>query len=410
MAESPKVFYEEENPQGITRAELLVAVPSFNEASTIAQTVERLDQGVREFYGDLDSVIVNCDNHSADGTRAAFLSSPTQVPKIYLSTEPGVRGKGANLRMLFHKAKELQAKAVVVFEADITNLAPYWIKYMAEPVLRGAGYVAPIYVRHKFEDTLNTAIVYPLTRCLYGRRVRQLNAGDCAFRGDLVDVFLNPPVWTAAMDQFGVDVCMGTLALTARVPVCQSVIGSPKRHRANDPFAQITLRFRQTLATIFDLMVAYADFWRIVRWSKPTALFSMDGHDTEVAPLVEINMGRLHARFLQGFEEYQPVWREIFEPALFNKVQEIRSLELPHFSFPSHTWALVLFSAALAYRNRDEAERTRVIDSILPLYLGKVVSYANRTERISIQQAEEHVEETCTIFEENKSYLVERWR
>jgi hypothetical protein len=70
----------------------------------------------------------------------------------------------------------------------------------------------------------------------------------------------------------------------------------------------------------------------------------------------------------------------------------------------------VLFSAALAYRDRDEAERTRVIDSILPLYLGKVVSYANRTERISIQQAEEHVEETCTIFEENKSYLVERWR
>ena len=49
------------------------------------------------------AVIVNVDNNSADGTREAFLNVKTKTPKIYISTLPGVVGKGNNFCNLFNQ-------------------------------------------------------------------------------------------------------------------------------------------------------------------------------------------------------------------------------------------------------------------------------------------------------------------
>ena len=160
---------------------------------------------------------------------------------------------------------------------------------------------------------------------------------------------------------------------------------------------------------MFDQMAAYADFWKRVKWSKPTALFNLDGQEMDNPPLVEINAARLHQRFLEGFQENEGLWRQVFEPAAMNKLDEIRRMPYEQFTFPSQTWAAVLFDAACAYRRFQDEERLRLLDSLMPLYLGKVVAFVKRTERMSVQQAEEYVEETCAIFEEYKPYLVDRW-
>ncbi len=399
----------EENPQNVQQADIVVAIPTFNEAAFIGRAVEIVGRGLRDHYPDRSSVIINCDNHSVDGTREAFFQAPVEVPRLYLSTEPNRRGKGANLRMLLEKLTTFEAQAVLVLEADITNMAPVWVRLFLEPIFRGAAYVAPLYIRHKYESTLTSAVVYPMLRCLYGRRVRQPDAGDCAFRADLVPKFLEAPAWSEAVDGTGIDVWMGTVALTSRAPVWQTLIGSPKRHRAKDPFAHLAARFRNVLAAMFDQMAAYADFWKRVKWSKPTALFNLDGQEMDNPPLVEINAVRLHQRFLEGFQENEALWRGVFDPAAMNKLDEIRRMPYEQFTFPSQTWAAVLFDAACAYRRLDPEERLSLLDSLIPLYLGKVVAFVKRTERMSVQQAEDHVEETCAIFEEYKPYLVERW-
>jgi glycosyltransferase involved in cell wall biosynthesis len=399
----------EKNPQKVQQADIVVAIPTFNEAAFIGRAVEIVGRGLREHYPDHSSVIINCDNHSVDGTREAFFQAPVEVPRLYLSTEPNRRGKGANIRMLLEKLMTLTPRVVLILEADITNMAPVWVRLFLEPVFRGAAYVTPLYVRHKYESTLTSAVVYPMLRCLYGRRVRQPDAGDCAFRGDLVPVLLNAPAWSEAVEGPGIDVWMGTVALTSRVPVWQTLIGSPKRHRAKDPFAHLAARFRHVLAAMFDQMAAYVDFWKRVKWSKPTALFNLDGQEMDNPPLVEINAARLHQRFLEGFQEHEGLWRQVFDTAAMNKLDEIRRMPYEQFTFPSQTWAAVLFDAACAYRRFQNEERLRLLDSLMPLYLGKVVAFVKRTERMSVQQAEEFVEETCAIFEEYKPYLVDRW-
>ena len=55
--------------------------------------------------------------------------------------------------------------------------------------------MAPLYHRHKFDGTITNGIVYPLTRALYGRRIRQPIGGDFGFSGELARVYLAKPVW-----------------------------------------------------------------------------------------------------------------------------------------------------------------------------------------------------------------------
>jgi len=215
-----------------------------------------------------------------------------------------------------------------------------------------------------------------------------------------VNQFLDSPVWTESIEHFGVDIWMTTIALNARMPIYLVLYGSPKIHRVKDPYAQLSVLFRQVVSAMFDLMAIYSDFWRMVKWSKPTALFGMDAQEVATPVPVEINMNKLHERFLKGFDDYFELWEKVFDQTHVNKLQEIRSLGLQHFSFPGQTWARILFEAFKAYSGMETQQRTTLLDSLLPLYLGKVLSFVKKTERMSLQQAEEYVENECMVFEE----------
>jgi len=71
--------YFEENPQGISQADMIIAIPSFNEAEMIGYVTSQASQGLTEHFGHLKSVLINCDNHSDDGTKEAFMSVPDRA-------------------------------------------------------------------------------------------------------------------------------------------------------------------------------------------------------------------------------------------------------------------------------------------------------------------------------------------
>ena len=89
------------NPDNIKEAEVVVAIPSYNEADSIGFPITQADKGLTKYFANKSSVIINCDNDSPDGTKQVFLDTPTKTPKIYISTDPGVKGKGNNFRNLF---------------------------------------------------------------------------------------------------------------------------------------------------------------------------------------------------------------------------------------------------------------------------------------------------------------------
>lgn len=402
------MFTEEINPDNITSAEILVGIPSYNEATTIAYPTTKASEGLVQYFGDKKSVIINCDNNSTDGTREAFLNTPTEVPKIYLSTPPGVKGKGNNFKNLFKKAVELQAEAVVVVDADLKSITPQWIKHLGEPLMEDFGFVAPLYVRHKYDGTITNGIAYPLTRAVYGRRVRQPIGGDFGFSGRLGELYTLSDTWTESISQFGIDIWMTTLAMNNGIPICQAFMGRPKIHKPKDPSSDLGPMFRQVVGTIFEMMIAYAPFWRRVKWSKPTAIYGFGLGEVEMPPPVNVDQDKLYKNMTSGFDDHLDLWKEVFSDEVFHKLCEIRNLSQDHFDFPSHLWAKTLYDTAVAYKKKI-GDNSALINSLIPLYFGKTLSFVKKTERLSIQQAEDFIENECVVFEETKPYLIERW-
>jgi glycosyltransferase involved in cell wall biosynthesis len=402
-------FEAELNPENIKRTELIVCIPSYNEADAIGYPTTQADKGLVKYFSDKKAVIINCDNNSPDNTKQAFMETSTEKPKIYLSTDPGVKGKGNNFRNLFQKAADLKAEAVVVVDADLKSITPEWIKHLGEPLFQGFSYVAPLYVRHKYDGTITNGIAYPITRALYGRRVRQPIGGDFGFRGELAHTYLESKVWDEAVANFGIDIWMTTLAINRQVQICQSFMGRPKIHRTKDPGAHLGPMFRQVVGTIFAMMGHFSGFWTKTKYSRPTAIYGFGLGETEMPPKVEVDTDNLLTQFHQGFTEHKEIWEKVLAGDVYHKLVEIKGMTKREFTVPTELWARVLFDMAVGYRD-GIMDQDLLMDSLIPLYFGRTLSFVKRTRRMSIKQAEEAIEDDCMTFEMAKPYLLRRWK
>jgi hypothetical protein len=78
----------EENPQNITEAEMVVAIPSYREAELIAHPTVQAAQGLKRYFSDKSCVLINCDNNSDDGTKDAFFGADTDGRAADVSSPP----------------------------------------------------------------------------------------------------------------------------------------------------------------------------------------------------------------------------------------------------------------------------------------------------------------------------------
>src|SRR5213592_2469540 len=172
------------------RADIMVGIPSFKNAATIGYVVRAAQAGLVQYFPDLRPVLVNADAGSPDGTGRVVVDTepPDYVERILLVrprnklqrislTYPevdGVGGKGAALRTIFQIAAQLEVQALVVVDSDLRSIVPEWIELLAGPILKGGfDFVAPLYSRYKYDGTITNTVTYPLTRALYGHRIRQ---------------------------------------------------------------------------------------------------------------------------------------------------------------------------------------------------------------------------------------------
>lgn len=396
------------NPSHIKQAEIIVGIPSYNEADSIAYPTKVASEGLTRYFPGRESVIINADNCSPDGTKDAFLNTPTKIPKIYISTPEGVKGKGNNLRNLFEATVELNAKAVVVVDADLRSITPQWIQYLGEPLFSGFHYVTPVYVRHKYDGSITNHIAYPLLRTLYGLRVRQPIGGDFGFSRRLALAFLSEKIWNESIANFGIDIWMTTIAIARRFNVCQTFLGTPKTHRAKDPAKHLGSMFSQIIMTLFDLMIDFEYFWKDTIKSRPSSIFGFGLGVKENPSPILVNPETLYSSFINGFDKYGEVWKKIIPKPEFIEVQKAKKIPRKEFYYRSDLWARILFNYAIAYRNNC-IPKGDIVESMIPFYHSRILSYVNRTSDMDIKECEEYFEGVVRVFEAEKSYLVKRW-
>jgi hypothetical protein len=397
-----------ENPDRVEKVEIIVGIPSYNEADSISYPTQIASQGLIRYFPDKQSAIVNVDNRSPDGTKDVFLNTPTEVPKIYISTPQGVTGKGTNLRNLFEAAVELQAKAVVVVDADLKSITPQWIQYLGEPLFSGFQYVTPIYVRHKYDGSITNHIAYPLLRTLFGLRVRQPIGGDFGFSRRMALAFLSEKIWNKRIANYGIDIWMTTVAIARRFNVCQTFLGSPKTHRTKDPAKHLGPMFMQVITTIFDLMIDFEYFWKDIAESRPSSIFGFGLGVKENPPPVKVNTDALYKSFINGFGTFGDIWKKIIPKPELIEIQKTKKIPKKEFYYRSDLWARILFNYAIAYRNYL-VPKEQLIESMIPFYHSRILSFVNKTAHKDTKECEEYFESIVRVFEAEKTYLIKRW-
>jgi hypothetical protein len=398
--------------------DIVVGIPSYNNARTISHVVQAAQAGLLKYFPDRRALIVNSDGGSKDGTREVVLGTTMDTRALLLVQHPlypvhrlatpyqGLPGKGSAFRTIFRVVELLQARACAVVDADLRSITPEWIDLLLRPVLDlEYDYVAPYYKRHKYDGTITNSIVYPLTRALYGGRVRQPIGGEFGMSGRLARHFLTRDVWHTDVARYGIDIWMTTTALAEDFKVCQSYLGA-KIHDAKDPGSDLSAMLVQVVGSVFSLMETYAGVWSGLDGSRPTPLLGFR-FEVGLEP-VPINVARMVGTFRQAVRDLAPVYEQLMLPAQLHRLQVCAALPDEQFALPDELWVTIIYSFALAYHRRV-LDREHLVKSVTPLYLGWVASFARQTQHEDASQVEERIERLCLIYEHLKPALVSQW-
>src|SRR5438309_2269793 len=385
------------------RADLVVGIPSFRNAATIGHVTKTAAEGLRRHFPDKRAVIVNADGGSNDGTSDQVRSSADGVPTI-AGAYQGKSGKGSAFRAIFEAVVLLDAKACAVVDSDLRSITPEWIARLIGPVVRGeADYVTPLYARHKHDGTITNTIAYPLTRALYGARVRQPIGGEFGFGADLAKVYLAEPVWDSDVAKFGIDIFMTTTALVRGVRVAQAFLGA-KIHDPKDPGADLGPMFTQVVGTLLTLARKNVDIWRPVTGSHDVPVI---GEITSVEPVVvNASVRVLVEKFRASAAEQDQAWSEILSTDTRDTAR--KAAETGNASaIGARFWAKAVYEIVAAVKTRDDTES--LARALLPLYFGRVAALIGEVQGLDQAGAERVVEQQALAFEQTKPYLLERW-
>jgi hypothetical protein len=385
------------------RADLVVGIPSFRNAATIGHVTKAAAEGLRRHFPDRRAVIVNADGGSEDGTRDQVRASADGVPTV-AGRYQGKSGKGSAFRAIFEAVGLLGAKACAVVDSDLRSITPDWIVRLIGPVLRGeADYVTPLYARHKHDGTITNTIAYPLTRALYGARVRQPIGGEFGFGADLAKIYLAEPVWESDVAKFGIDIFMTTIALARGVRVAQAFLGA-KIHDPKDPGADLGPMFTQVVGTLLVLARKNADVWRPVTGSREVPVI---GEVSEVEPEpVNASVRVLVEKFRAGAEEQDQAWTEILSTESRDGAR--KAAETGNASaIGGRFWVKAVYEIVAAAKDREDTEG--LARALLPLYFGRVAALIGEVQGLDQAGAERVVEQQALTFEQAKPYLLERW-
>jgi len=334
--------------------DIIVGIPSYCEESSIRRVAEVVAVGLNKYFSNLNSLIVNVDNCSPDNTRKEFLKANTLgIPKKYLSSEPGVKGKGNNFFNLFSLVLELHPRAVIVVDADLTSIKPFWVRNLCEPVLAGADFVLPLYSRHKFDATITNHIVYPLIYGFYGINVRQPIGGEFGLSVKFIEYLMSLP-WDRDVRGFGIDVFMTLNALLNNFELAQAHLGS-KIHNVKDPATDLSQMFHEVNNTLLRVMRKHSP--RLGPVITPTIIG--EPQKKEEQTLIP------NTKNLEEKNNYNPLRRR--------------------------TWPLTLIAAA---QNNDYTPE-ETTKHLLPLHYANLKRYVSQVSNKTDEEAEEHIKNTA---------------
>jgi len=390
-------FFDERILQNIPKkVKVVVGIPSFNSEGTISFVAKMAAEGLKEFFQS-DGIIVNSDGGSSDNTKEVFMKTNTNtVPKISFDYI-GLPGKGTAMLSILELAKFVNAEAVVFLDSDLKSIKPLWIERLTAPIINGySDFVTPFYIRHKYDGTITNQVCYPLITSLFGKEIRQPIGGDFGVGKEMIDIYLTKAKKCSQTDvaRFGIDIWLTTNAIVhSNKKIYQASLGA-KIHDPKDPGADLVPMFTQVVGTLFNLLIEYSYIWKKNINNKIIEKAPIYGEILEIRPEpVYINVENLKTNLKKGLNN-----------------QLTKELALNYFDYISKNgkislemWVDILFNAIVRY---SKTKDMNIIESIVPLYFGRVADFVETTQKMDEREAENLIGNQIYLFLEKKVELL----
>ncbi len=401
----------------VGEVDILVGLPTHNNAKTIEPVLRAVQAGILKCFPRERVVIINADGGSKDGTpelvTGTSIDDVWRASKVYalrtlhaittqyaLGPEPGTA-----LRMILAAADLLRARACVVLSPDSTAMEPDWLQRLVGPVYSDKfDMVSPIYSRQKFEGVLMRNLLYPMTRAIYGYRIREPYASEFAISGRLATDFVTSEVWNDEWGRSGAEICLTVTAITGKYRVSQSFLGT--KTQADRSASDLVAAMRRTVGALFSSLDSNFPLWSTITDSQSVPTL---GTQSELAPEpVRVDCERLREMFATGVAQLEPVFRSILSAATLCELQRIANLEISEFNYPADVWAKTVFEFAASY-HKSIISRDHIVQALVPLYRGRTLSFLLENSDDHGDDIERSVESLCGEFERLKPYLLEVW-
>jgi hypothetical protein len=339
----------------------------------------------------------------ADGPE--FLPFP--MPQRDPSVGPWAEISAAQ-RSVLGLASLLEARACVVVHPDLASLRDAESRVLTSSVLdEKCDLAIPVYPEGKYEGLINKSILAPLSRALFGKRVRNPLAFDFCASARVLTRLADTGVQRS---QPGTPLLWpSNLVAMEGGPMCQLRINV--NHTVQSDGLELSAVLGQLAGAIFQEAESCAAYWQRVRGSQPADLC---GAGNVSSALPEKNSEPVDAKplidsFVLASRNLEEVWRLVRPPVALFELNRLTRMTPEQFRMPDELWARIIYDFALAYRLR-RIGRSHLLGALTPLYLGWVASYAQEVAGATLSEADERVEQLARSFEENKPYFVSRWR
>jgi hypothetical protein len=401
----------------VGEVDILIGLPTHNNAKTIGPIVATIQAGLLAMFPRERAVIINADGGSQDGTPELVLNAAIDDVRgrsrvSALRTLPVVStqyasspARGTALRSILAAAELLRARACMVVSPESTQIKTEWLTTLVQPVYAEEfDLVLPTYSRHRFDGMLLTNLLYPMTRALYGWRIREPYALDFAFSGRLGSQFLAQNSWQDETARAGSETYFTLNAIAGQARICQSFLGN--REHVERRSSDLIPALRQTVGALFSSLGPHVALWNASTGSQSVPTTGPEV-DFTLEPL-RVNRKRLREMFSAGVAELESVFQAILSPSTLEELRRIAQLEEALFRYPAELWVKTIYEFAAAY-HKSVISRDHILQALAPLFRGRALTFLVENRNGSADEVENSVEALCLAFERGKPYLLELW-
>ena len=330
----------------------------------------------------------------------------------YTPTTPASAGwvlTAANFLNSFKVMQERKSSYCLLLGPESQSLAPEALRALAAG---NTDLVTPHYLLGARDGLVNSAILYPLTRALYGTRPRFPLAIDLAFSTRMAERLAACAQKFTAVGQNAALVWPVAEAAASGFSIVEVAAGA----RALPPPDAVDLNslLAQVAGSLFADIDAKASFWQRARlaYSPKAAAAHVDAVPTEPAGVHEApEVQPMLDSFRLAYTNLHEIWSLVLPPNSLLGLKKLSLMPPAAFRMPDALWARIVYDFVLAYRLRT-LNRGHLLGALTPLYLAWVASHLLLTsgDAPDTIAPEKHIEALAAAFETDKPYLVSRWR